>query len=168
MATRCEELTHWKRPSCWERLKVGGEGDDGGERVGWHHQLNGHQFEQALGVGDVQGSMACYSPWGRKVSDRIERLNWTGLYGNFLLLPSLFHFFYFIFSASISFSLCFLIYVFLIFVVLSQAFIKCSRKASVYIYINSVYNVYILENVWISDSLKNLWNFHATCLTKHE
>ena len=35
-----------------------------GEMVGWHHQLNGHEFEQALGVGDGQGSLACYSPNG--------------------------------------------------------------------------------------------------------
>ena len=36
---------------------------------GWHHQLDGHEFEKALGVGDGQGSPACCSPWGRKESD---------------------------------------------------------------------------------------------------
>ena len=36
------------------------------EMVGWHHRLNVHEFEQASGVGDGQGSLACYSPWGRK------------------------------------------------------------------------------------------------------
>ena len=36
------------------------------EMVGWHHRLNGHAFEQALGVGDGQGSLVCYSPWGCK------------------------------------------------------------------------------------------------------
>ena len=36
------------------------------EMVGWHHQLNGHEFEQASGVSDGQGSVTCYSPWGRK------------------------------------------------------------------------------------------------------
>ena len=35
--------------------------------VGWHHRLNGHEFEQALGVSDGQGSLACCSPWGRRV-----------------------------------------------------------------------------------------------------
>ena len=45
------------------------------EMAGWHHQLNGHEFEQALGVGDGQGSLACCSPWGCKVSDMSERLN---------------------------------------------------------------------------------------------
>ena len=45
------------------------------EMVGWHHQLNGHEFEQALGVGDGQGSLACYSLWGGKESDTTERLN---------------------------------------------------------------------------------------------
>ena len=43
------------------------------ETVGWHHQLNGHEFEYALGVGDGQGSLACCCPWGRMT----ERLNWT-------------------------------------------------------------------------------------------
>ena len=44
------------------------------EMVGYH-QLNGHEFEQALGVGDEQGSLACCSPWGHKESDTTERLN---------------------------------------------------------------------------------------------
>ena len=43
--------------------------------VGWHHQLDGHEFEHALGVGDGQGSLACCSPWGRKELDMTERLN---------------------------------------------------------------------------------------------
>ena len=45
--------------------------------VGWHYQLNGHEFEQALGDGEGQGSLACCSPWGRKELDRAERLNTT-------------------------------------------------------------------------------------------
>ena len=47
------------------------------EMVGWHHRLNGHEFEQALGDGDGQGSLACCSPWGCKVLDMTEWLNWT-------------------------------------------------------------------------------------------
>ena len=43
--------------------------------VGWHHWLNGHEFEQTLGDGEGQGSLACCSPWGRKASDTTERLN---------------------------------------------------------------------------------------------
>ena len=50
-----------------------------GEMVGWHHQLNGHEFEQALGVGDGQGSLVCCSPWGHKEADTTEWLNWTEL-----------------------------------------------------------------------------------------
>ena len=41
------------------------------EMVGWHHQLNGHEFEEALGVGDGQGSLACYRPWGHRVKQQI-------------------------------------------------------------------------------------------------
>ena len=43
--------------------------------AGWHHQLNGHEFEQALRVCDGQGGPACCSPWDRKESDMTERLN---------------------------------------------------------------------------------------------
>ena len=51
------------------------------EMVGWHHRLDGHEFEQALGDGKGQGSLACCSPWGCKESDTTEQLNnnnkWT-------------------------------------------------------------------------------------------
>ena len=47
--------------------------------VGWHHQLNGQEFEQAPGVGDGQGSLACCSSWGSKELDTTERLNLTEL-----------------------------------------------------------------------------------------
>ena len=45
------------------------------EMAGWHHQLSGHEFEQALGVGDGQGSLVCCSLWGHKESDMAECLN---------------------------------------------------------------------------------------------
>ena len=45
------------------------------ELVGWHHQLDGHEFEQVLGVGYGQGGLASCSPWGRKESDMTDRLN---------------------------------------------------------------------------------------------
>ena len=44
------------------------------EMVGWHHQLDGQEFQQAPGIGDSQESLACCSPWGRKESDTTERL----------------------------------------------------------------------------------------------
>ena len=47
------------------------------EMVGWHHCLDGHEFEQALGVSDGQGSLACCSSWSRKESFMTERLNRT-------------------------------------------------------------------------------------------
>ena len=47
------------------------------EMAGWHHQLNGREFEWTLGVGDGQGGLACCDSWGHKESDTTERLNWT-------------------------------------------------------------------------------------------
>ena len=49
------------------------------EMVGWHHHLNGHEFEQGPGVGDGQGSLTCFGTWGCKDSDTTEWLNWTEL-----------------------------------------------------------------------------------------
>ena len=69
----------WKDPDAgkdWRREEKGTTED---EMVGWHHWLNGHEFEYALGVGDGQGGLACCSPWGRKESDTTEQLNWTEL-----------------------------------------------------------------------------------------
>ena len=47
----------------------------GEEMVGWHHRLNGHEFEQTLGDGGGQRSLACCSPWAHKELDTIEQLN---------------------------------------------------------------------------------------------
>ena len=47
------------------------------EMVGWHHWLDGHEFEQAPGIGDGQGGLVCYSPWGCKESGTTKWLNWT-------------------------------------------------------------------------------------------
>ena len=61
------------RPCYGERLKVGREGDARGlDGVGWHHQLNGHEFEQAPGDGEGQGSLACCSPKSCKELDMTE------------------------------------------------------------------------------------------------
>ena len=57
------------------RQKEKGTTED--EMVEWHYWLNGHKFEQTLGVGDGQGSLVCCSPWGRKESDTTVWLNWT-------------------------------------------------------------------------------------------
>ena len=57
--------------------------------IGWHHQLNRHEFEQALGFGDGQESLVCCSPWGCKELDMTEQLNWTEPWfpgGSYILL----------------------------------------------------------------------------------
>ena len=51
------------------------------EMVGWHHRLNGHEFEQASGIGDDQGSLTSCSPWGHKELDTTEWLNWMYWFG---------------------------------------------------------------------------------------
>ena len=74
----------WKDPDAgkdWGQLEEGMTKD---EMVGWHHQLNGHEFGCAPGVDVGQGGLACCSSWGSKESDMTERLNWTELTGNIL------------------------------------------------------------------------------------
>ena len=76
LATSCEELTHWKRLWCWERLRAEEKETTEDEMAGWHHQLDGHEFGWTPGVGDEQGGLACCASWGCKESDMTE-LNWT-------------------------------------------------------------------------------------------
>ena len=79
LAISCEELTHWKRPWCWERLRAEGEETTENEMSGCHQHLDGHEFEWTPGVGDGQGGLACCDSWGRKELDMTEQLNWTEL-----------------------------------------------------------------------------------------
>ena len=59
----------------WRQEKKGTTED---EMVGWHHRLDGHEFEQALGVSDGQGGLACCSPWGYRVRHNwVTELNWS-------------------------------------------------------------------------------------------
>ena len=58
LATWCIKPTHWKRPRCWERRQEE-KWTTEDEMAGWHQWVNGHEFEQAPGVGDGQGSLAC-------------------------------------------------------------------------------------------------------------
>ena len=73
----------WRTDSLEKTLMLGKDwkqeekGTTEDEMVGWHHRLNGHALEQALGGSEGQGSLACCSPWGRKELDMTERLNWT-------------------------------------------------------------------------------------------
>ena len=65
----------WKRPWSWERLRAGEKGAAEDELGGWHHRLNGHEFEQTLGNCEGQGSLMCCSSWGCRVSDVTKWLN---------------------------------------------------------------------------------------------
>ena len=58
-----------ERPWSWEKLRAGGEGTTEDEMAGWHHWLNGHEFEQSLRDNEGQGSMASCSPCSHKESD---------------------------------------------------------------------------------------------------
>ena len=78
LATWCEELTHLKRPWCWERLRAGGEGDDRGW-YGWMASPMQWTWGWTPGVSDRQGSLACCGSWGHKESDMTEPLNWSEL-----------------------------------------------------------------------------------------
>ena len=69
----------FETPWCWDKLRVGREGDNRGWDGWMGYQLNAHEFRRTLGVGDGQGGLACCGSWGRKESDKIEWLNWTEL-----------------------------------------------------------------------------------------
>ena len=69
----------WKGPDAGKDWGQEEKGMIEDEMVGWHYQLNGHECEQALRVGDGQGSLACCSPWDHKELDLIERLNWNNI-----------------------------------------------------------------------------------------
>ena len=64
-----------KNPDAGKDRKQEEKGTAEDEMVVWHHWLNGHEFEQAPGVGDGQGSLACCSPWYHKKPDTTEQLN---------------------------------------------------------------------------------------------
>ena len=66
----------WKDPNAGKDWRQEEKGTTEDEMFGWHHQLNGHEFEQVTGVGDGQGSLVCCRPWDHKESDMNERLNW--------------------------------------------------------------------------------------------
>ena len=70
-----------QRVDSWEKSLVLGKIESSSvtedEMVGWHHLLNGHAFEQTLGDSEHQGSLICYSPWGRKESDMTRNLTVT-------------------------------------------------------------------------------------------
>ena len=69
----------WKDPDAGKDWRQEEKGTTEHEMVGWHHRLDGHECEQAPGVGDGQGGLACYSSWGQKELDTTERLSWTEL-----------------------------------------------------------------------------------------
>ena len=64
-----------KEPATRKSWRQEEKGTTEDEMVGWHHRLNGHEFEQAPGDGEGQGSLVCCSPWGHQQSDMTERLN---------------------------------------------------------------------------------------------
>ena len=66
-----------KDPDAGKNWRQEEKGTTENEMVGWHHQLDGHEFEQAPRVNDGQGSLACCSPWGLKESYLTEWLNWS-------------------------------------------------------------------------------------------
>ena len=73
----------WKDPDAGEDWRQEEKGTAEDEMVGWHPRLNGHEFEQAPGDGERQGSLACCSPWGCKEADTTEQLNNSNNYGLF-------------------------------------------------------------------------------------
>ena len=97
----------WKDPDAGKDRRQEEKGTTVDEMIGWHNWFDGHEFEQAPGVGDGQVSLVCCSPWGRKQSETTEQPNWTELvwytghsgiliWGRLLIL-GIFHMFIFLF-----------------------------------------------------------------------
>ena len=72
----------WKDPDAGKDWRQEEKGMTQDEMAGWHHRLNGHNYEQAPGDGDGQGSLVCCSPWVAEL-DMTEQLNWTEAVGVF-------------------------------------------------------------------------------------
>ena len=70
-------IDSFEGPDAWKDWRQKEKGTTEDEMIGWHPWLDRHEFEQALGVGVGQGSLACCSSWGHKESDMTEQLNWT-------------------------------------------------------------------------------------------
>ena len=83
LATSCKELTHWKRPWCWERLKAGGEGDYRGWD-GWMASLTWWTWVW-VNSGSWWWTGRPGDSWGRKESDTTERLIWSDMKGNMII-----------------------------------------------------------------------------------
>ena len=76
------DVKNWligKNPDAREDWRQQEKGTTENEMVGWHHRLDGHEFEQAPGVGDGQGGLACCSPWGHKEMGKTDWLHWSEL-----------------------------------------------------------------------------------------
>ena len=78
----CKEPVFGKDPDDGKDRKQEENGKTEDEMIRWHHQFNGHEFEQALGAGDGQGRLACCSAWGCKESVTTEQLNWSRNFSN--------------------------------------------------------------------------------------
>ena len=77
------DVKNWligKDPKAGKDLREEEKGMTEDEMIGWHHQLNGHEFEQALGDGEGQESLMCCSPCGHRELDTTERLNTTNVF----------------------------------------------------------------------------------------
>ena len=80
------DVKNWligKDPDAGKDWRQEEKGPTEDEMAGWHHWLDGFEFEQSLGVGNGQGSLVCCSPWGHKESDTTKWLNWTDLFKEF-------------------------------------------------------------------------------------
>ena len=68
-------ISEWKNPVAGKDWRQEEKETMEDEMIGWHHQLDGHEFEQSLGDGEGQEGLVCCSPWGLKESDMTEQLN---------------------------------------------------------------------------------------------
>jgi len=77
LATHGKNWVIRKDPDAWKDWRQEEKETTENEMIGWYHQLDGHEYEQVLEVGDILGSLVCCSPWGYRESNTTEQINWT-------------------------------------------------------------------------------------------
>ena len=169
LTTWCKERTHWKDPDAGKDWRQEEKGITEDEMVGWHHWLNGQEFEQTPGNDEGQGSLACCSPWGHKESDITEQLNNNCEMSQALKYFWLYFFFCIImvFNKGCSFSAVSLFYIFFMIFYIRKITSECKQFfcAILVLKIWSQWLLHLVQFLTYPEPLSGEWS--PRCQQKH-